>query len=95
MSRTVSFDSIYNGFSPSFCRNEIAKKQLFFVDAGRGFIHEAQSYLDSVTKAFNLNPTGLRDTRTAPIFYSSVAGGFPFSRVGNMRMTVFGEILLD
>ena len=93
MSRAVSFDNIYAGMSPSFFTDEVARTQIYFVDAGRRYFEEALPYLSSVTEAFNLAPKGRRDTRNAPVFYSSVAGGLPYSRVGGM--TIFGKILLD
>jgi hypothetical protein len=93
MSSTVSFDNIYGGMSPSFHDEHIARTQFYFVDAGREYFDKAQPYLSSVTQAFNLAPKNLRDTRNAPVFYSSVAGGLPYSRVGGM--TIFGEVLLD
>jgi len=93
MSRTVSFDNIYGGMSPSFYTDQVAGTQFYFVDAGRQYSEHAQPYLSSVTHAFNLAPKGFRDTRIAPVFYSSVAGAAPYSHSDGM--TIFGEILLD
>ena len=93
MAGTVGFDNVYAGMSPSFSQAEIAMTQFYFVDAGRWFSPKALPYLASVTDAFSLAPTHRRDLRNAPVFYSSVAGGMPFSRAGGT--TVFGEILLD
>jgi hypothetical protein len=93
MSRTVSFDSIYLGMSPTFAGKQIATTQFFFVDAGRGYLEGSDAYLSSVSQAFDLVPAGLRDIRIAPIFYSSVAGGLPFARVDGL--TFFGEALLE
>jgi hypothetical protein len=79
--------------SPTFGNADIATTQFYFVDAGRHFDPAALPYLASVTDAFSLAPKHRRDLRNAPVFYSSVAGGWPFSRRGGT--TVFGEILLD
>lgn len=90
---TVSFDNIYWGMSPSFIDKDVATTQFYFVDAGRAYFREAMPYLSSVTAAFNLAPKVQRDVRNAPVFYSSVAGGLPFSRIGGT--TLFGESLLN
>lgn len=90
---TLSFDNIYTAMSPSFNRREVATTQFYFVDAGRGYFARALSYQASVTTAFALAPTQQRDLRTAPVFYSSVAGGMPFALVGGT--TMFGEILIE
>lgn len=93
MSGTVSFDNIYAGMSPSFSNADVATTQFYFVDAGRAHEPSAQPYLASVANAFSLVPSRRRDLRNAPVFYSSVAGGMPFSHVGGP--SVFGEVLLD
>jgi hypothetical protein len=92
MAGTVSFDNIYAGMSPSYSNADVATTQFYFIDAGRHHDPRALPYLSSVTDAFSLAPSHRRDLRNAPVFYSSVAGGMPFSRVGGA--TIFGEVLL-
>jgi hypothetical protein len=89
---TVSLNNIVYGMAPD-SSPEIARTQLYFVDASRARpMALAQYQVLNSTAVFDAPLQGL-DDRTAPIFYASAPDAVAFARVRGQ--TLFSEALIE
>jgi Caspase domain len=89
---TVDTNTLFNGMSPSADRPEMARTQLFFVDACRNRPAEfSNTELMGTTPVFDIELSD-RDDRRAPVFYAAVPGSLAAGIRG--QQTLFNRALL-
>jgi hypothetical protein len=89
----VDVDNINFGMSPSTSRKNIARTQLFFIDACRVRPDAFKSYrLMHTTAVFEIDERET-DNRHAPIFHAATSGSVAYGIAG--QQTAFSRVLLD
>ena len=88
----VDIENLFNGMAPSPSNNDIARIQLYFIDACRALPSEFQKFeWMNTTPVFNVE-LGERDDRHAPIFFASVPGDYAYGLKG--KQTLFNKALM-
>jgi hypothetical protein len=91
--RAVDTETIFYGMAPSTKRRQIARRQLYFIDACRVRPAVFKNYrLMHTSPVFEVDEVE-RDDRSAPIFFAATSGSQAYSVPG--EQTTFGRILLD
>ena len=90
---TVSMNNIFFGMAPGSSVPDIARSQLYFIDACREFPQALKGFEQQIPgRVFNIHLSGDPDDRRAPIFFAAIPGARAYARIG--RSTVFSDALL-
>jgi hypothetical protein len=84
--------SIYDGMAPSLTFPDIARTQIYLVDACRAVPDELKNQLAQNTADLWFSDLPGVDDRCAPIFYGALPGALAYARIG--VQTLFSEALL-
>jgi len=88
----VEVQDLFYGMAPSPSRPNIARKQLYFIDACRNTPSQFRDLQELKAAAFwDIERSG-RDDRAAPIYYAALEGSKAYALRG--EQTVFGKALL-
>jgi hypothetical protein len=93
LSKAVNAASIHSGMAPTKSRPDIARTQLYFIDACRSLPTEFKEFEKMETAAVWDLELGGRDDRRAPLYYASIPGAKAYALSG--KQTVFSTALLD
>ena len=89
----VDGENIYYGMSPSTTRKNIARTQLYFIDACRVRSDAFKSYrLMHTTAVFEIDEREA-DNRHAPIFHAATSGSIAYGIAG--QQTAFSRVLIN
>jgi hypothetical protein len=93
LDKAINTKNLYNGMAPSPSRPNIARTQLYFVDACRLQPERFRDYEQMETAAvWDVELAGL-DDRRAPTYFAAVPGSVAYARRG--KQTLFSEVLLQ
>ncbi len=89
----VDVTNLFNGMAPTASRPQMARTQLWFIDACRGFPSAFDNFEAlSAGNIFEVELSDL-DERCAPIYFGSVPGGSAYAVPG--ERTLFSRALLE
>jgi hypothetical protein len=93
LGKTINARNLHNGMAPSPTRPNVARTQLYFVDACRLLPERFSDYeqMDTAT-VWDVELAGV-DDRRAPTYFASVPGTVAYARRG--KQTLFSQALLE
>lgn len=92
-SNAVDLTNIHQGMAVSETLPNMARTQLYFVDACRNRLYQLEQFpVSEVSRVFHDILNKELDKRCAPIFHATFSGGFAQTNVGGQ--TIFGMALL-
>jgi Caspase domain len=93
LDKAVNTKNLQNGLAPSPSRPDIARTQLYFIDACRLMPDRFRDYEQMETASvWDVELAGV-DDRRAPMYFASVPGTVAYAR--RAKQTLFSEALLD